>query len=1067
MHLSPRLVRVFSRLRLNYLSRMTIWPARRLKYILVAAAMLLTGVAARGQSGPLITLQPQPQTIEIGQSTSFTVTATGSGSLSYQWQVYSASSGVWANVSAGDFYYSNVTAATLRIRSGGGLPGANARLNGNSYRCVVSDSVSSVISDPALLTVNIPPIVFEFQPADQVSNDGSATGFGVLVTATEPVTYQWQRLPVGSSTWENLVDGPGYHYSNDRLLTVYNTVLGMSGDQFRCVVSDPGSMVISAAATLTVVPDIAPLITLQPQSQTVIENSNPSFTVAANGAIPFTYLWQVSVSGTWSNLANADGYGGTTTATLTLANVNYSRNGNSYRCLVSNPVGTTPSDPAVLTINPTAPVFTGHSPTRVVLSPGQDSTLSVTSTGVGTLGYQWFRSGRPIDGATNSSLALTNVGAADAGYYNVRVTDTRGTRRSPTIFVLVAPATTHVVSWGDNSYGQTNTPAGLTTAVAVAANNNTSLALRADGTVIGWGEIPYGQTVPANLADVVALAVGTFHSLALRADGTVVTWGETSNGLGTPPFGLTEVVAIRAGFEYSMALKADGTVVAWGRMSDTYYQLAPPVGLTGVVAISGTGTTSYALKADGTVVAWGFNSDGQANVPPGLNNVVGIASGSGHALALNADGTVVAWGSNLFGQASVPAGLVSVTSIAANNVVSFALKADGTLVEWGIDGSSQFNIPQSRIPGGLNGVLAVDTGYAHALALCGGPWVAPSITNQTGSRTIHPGSPTSFFVTAGGSAPFTYQWQYFVGGVWINNIDLTDYAGMTTPTLTIASAQLWMNGTQHRCVVTNVAGSATSVPTTLAVTTSAAEQDFNGDGKADILWQNASTGDRGFWLMNGTGYASWVDMGYVTTDWRGAATADFNGDGKPDILWENTVSGVRGFWLMNGTAYASWVNMGYVSNDWRIAAAADFNGDGKADILWENTVTGDHGFWLMDGTAFSSWVDMGAVSTDWRFVAAADFNGDGKTDILMENTATGDRGFWLMNGTAFASWVDMGYVSADWHIAAAADFNGDGKPDILWENTVTGDRGFWLMNGTAYSSWVDLGYFSPDWHIAP
>ena len=242
--------------------------------------------------------------------------------------------------------------------------------------------------------------------------------------------------------------------------------------------------------------------------------------------------------------------------------------------------------------------------------------------------------------------------------------------------------------------------------------------------------------------------------------------------------------------------------------------------------------------------------------------------------------------------------------------------------------------------------------------------------------------------------------------------------------------------------------------------------DFNGDGNSDIVWQNPTTGDRGFWLMNGTSFSSWVDVGIVSTDWHIAATADFNSDGQADILWENTVTGDRCFWLMSGTGFGSWVDIGIVSTDWRIAAAADFNGDGQTDILWENSVTGDRIFWLMNGTSFVSSLDLGVISTSLRIVGAADFNGDGKADIVWENTSTGKRVIWFMNGTTLISSLNLGIVSTDWHIAALGDYNGDGKTDILWENTVSGDRGFWIMNGTTFSAWVDIGVVGTDWRIA-
>ena len=99
----------------------------------------------------------------------------------------------------------------------------------------------------------------------------------------------------------------------------------------------------------------------------------------------------------------------------------------------------------------------------------------------------------------------------------------------------------------DNDYGQTTIPAGLTNVVAIAAGSDYSLALKADGTVVGWGNNFYGQiTIPAGLTNVVAIAAGDLHSLALKADGTVVGWGDNSYGETTIPGGLTNVVAIAA-----------------------------------------------------------------------------------------------------------------------------------------------------------------------------------------------------------------------------------------------------------------------------------------------------------------------------------------------------------------------------------------------------------------------------------------------------------------------------------------------------------------------------------------
>ena len=83
----------------------------------------------------------------------------------------------------------------------------------------------------------------------------------------------------------------------------------------------------------------------------------------------------------------------------------------------------------------------------------------------------------------------------------------------------------NVVAWGNNLYGQTNTPADLTNAVIIDAGYYHNVALRRDGRVTAWGQNTYGQTnVPSSVTNAVAIAAGGYHSLALKSDGTVVAW---------------------------------------------------------------------------------------------------------------------------------------------------------------------------------------------------------------------------------------------------------------------------------------------------------------------------------------------------------------------------------------------------------------------------------------------------------------------------------------------------------------------------------------------------------------
>ena len=83
----------------------------------------------------------------------------------------------------------------------------------------------------------------------------------------------------------------------------------------------------------------------------------------------------------------------------------------------------------------------------------------------------------------------------------------------------------------------------------------------------------------------------------------------------------------------------------------------------------------------------------------------------------------------------------------------------------------------------------------------------PNITTQPSDQTVAQGQPVTFTVSAGGSTPFSYQWQR-------NTVNI---AGATLPSYTIAATAFADNGAKFRCVVSNGFGTATSNEATLTV----------------------------------------------------------------------------------------------------------------------------------------------------------------------------------------------------------------------------------------------------------
>jgi hypothetical protein len=262
-----------------------------------------------------------------------------------------------------------------------------------------------------------------------------------------------------------------------------------------------------------------------------------------------------------------------------------------------------------------------------------------------------------------------------------------------------------------------------------------------------------------------------------------------------------------------------------------------------------------------------------------------------------------------------------------------------------------------------------------------------------------------------------------------------------------------------------------------------AVSDFDGDGKSDILLRDALSGQTAIWMMNGSQVTSnaltSMNAGVYTstTGWQAQGIGDFDGDGKNDLLWRDAVTGELAVWTMNGatvvTSATANVNPGaYTSKTgWQVKGIGDFDGDGKSDILFGNVETGETSVWFMNGSVVTSSANTNATATaGWHVNGVGDFNGDGKSDILWRHAGTGKTSVWFMNG---AVKIGGGYTNAQagaytsttgWQVQGAGDFNGDGKSDILLRDAETGRMAIWTMNGvkvtsSAYTS-VDAGAYT-------
>ncbi|PYJ97692.1 MAG: hypothetical protein DME23_14170 [Verrucomicrobia bacterium] len=342
-------------------------------------------------SPPEITSPPQPQAVAAGANVTFSITATGTSPLAYQW-----------------------------VHDGTNVPGATTTtLNLNSvqvtdagsYAVIVSNSLGSVISPEAQLTVNGLPVI-TMQPSSQTARRGGKATFSVAAAGTAPLSYQWQKNET------NII---GATPASLTLSDVQTVDIGA----YRVIVANLFGSATSVVANLTI--SLPPTLISQPQSQTVAAGANATFTVAATGDPPLTYQW----------LFEGAPIAGATDASLTLTNVQAFDAGN-YALLVSNPGGSVISSNAVLTVISPPVIFL--QPQSVNVEPGETAFFLVGAAGSNPLSYQWRKYDTNLPGANASTLQLTNVQTSDAGPYTVVISNSLGSVTSDVAWLTVGSA---------------------------------------------------------------------------------------------------------------------------------------------------------------------------------------------------------------------------------------------------------------------------------------------------------------------------------------------------------------------------------------------------------------------------------------------------------------------------------------------------------------------------------------------------------------------------------------------------------------------------------------------------
>jgi len=524
-------------------------PQRAIVQLLVVVAVAVGYIGLSGCAGgfqgyrpvaPTVS-RPASVTVPLGQPATFSVTATGTGTLTYQW-------------------YKNGVAISGANSSSYTTPATVAGDNGAVFTVTVSNSVGSVTSGPATLTIQFPPPV-----AKSLVPSSATPPYDSSVTLL--ATFSGGTAVIGS-TGIGSSDITHSAVSGDS----YPTPPLIAATTYTLTVTDPKGNVVSTTCVVT--PTQVNITPITPANQTLAPG-HISLTATATGGATNNFTWSAT-AGTFSgNVWTSPSMAGTYTITATSVDE--------------------PSVSVSTTVTLSAPVISAQ-PASQHICTGSGLVLTVTASYASS--YQWSFNGTPIAGATNASYTVSTAASANAGNYSVTVTNGIGSVTSSVAVIAVGSSIT-------SNPGSISLYPTQTALFTVSGQGVGTLSYQ-------WYQIPSGGTTGAAISGATSTNYVTppvdttydgdqYYATVTDSCGTLTSTDATLTVTAgnVPPTILTQPVgeAVAPGGTTSFSVIASGTPTL------TYQWYRIPAGQTAGAAIAGATSATYTVPATATTAA--------------------------------------------------------------------------------------------------------------------------------------------------------------------------------------------------------------------------------------------------------------------------------------------------------------------------------------------------------------------------------------------------------------------------------------------------------------------------------
>ena len=522
-------------------------------------------------------------------------------------------------------------------------------------------------------------------------------------------------------------------------------------------------------------------VTGQPSNQSVEAGSSNTATfgpVAGTSSDGSTILfqWEVSTNGGagWSNVANAGGYSGATTNTLTVDD-DYAKNSYQFRCKLETSTSVAPSYTNAVTLTVFRVITISNQPTDS--NPIAPATASFTVAGAtldgASITYQWEKS------ENNDGVTFSTIGGATSATY------TTG-------------STTYDADYGDyyqcklNATGASEVISSTARALIQRTINITAQPVNVTGAV--GGTVSFGVAATTSDSDAGDITYQWQISITNGA-----SWSNVSTGTGgtTSTYTTATLSTTEDEYQYRCLLSCPGATTIPSNAATLQIETVTVVVSTQPTdqTVNETATATFTCLGGVTMSPVGGNAasssfDIEQFAPPSSGGGGGAEGQSSHEPSVTYQ-----WEKSDDG--------VSFTTIGGATSASYTTGG----LTYAVDNNDQYRCI-------INAIGASTPATTNAVTLT--VQRTFSITSNPSNATANEGGTATFAVTASTSSGVpTYQWERSDdgGANWVNVGGATS-ASYTTPTLVYATD----GADRYRCIVSLV-GSAGSLTSNFAVLT--------------------------------------------------------------------------------------------------------------------------------------------------------------------------------------------------------------------------------------------------------